>query len=344
MPIPFLQLRRGPSAPSRGCVGLFTSSYVTGWAARAQAPSPGEAGPTFSIRVNGETVGQVQPWLPRPDVPPVVGLAYARGFFFSFPRRLAHGDRIEVLDESGEQVQASPKIYEVASLPTAPGFTEARAAIASMFLSGAGLEIGAFTQPTDLPPEATVEYYDRFSPEVLRKFYDESCGRPLVAPTYFGNAQSLEGLPKGKSFDFIIANHVIEHLEDPIAFLKGLAGALKPAGRLMLIAPNKRFSFDKGRQLTPYDHLLDDHHGGAGRNRMPHFLEWVSSIDGLTGSAADQHARKLESADFSIHFHVWDENAFAGFVVRAAQEFNLGLALLFAYNAHHEMTLILEKI
>lgn len=337
---PFFRFRRRPRSITRGCIGSCTSTYVAGWAGRDTGPPL-----SLSIRVNGRPIGEVTPWLPRPDVTAATGLDYAFGFFFSFPRRLADGDRVEVLNERRAHLGGSPKIYRIVPLPTDLGFVETRASIAAMFLRGAGLEIGAFTQPTDLPSDATIEYYDKFPARIVRQFYDETCGRPLVEPTYYGNAQFLDGIAPQKTFDFIIANHVIEHFEDPISFLKALPTALNAAGRVMLTAPNKRFTFDQGRDLTPFDHLLEDHAlGGAQRNRMSHYVEYVARVHGLTGEAAEALTKQLEGDDFSIHFHVWDETTFVNFVTTAIQSFNLPLALLFAYNAHHEITVILEKI
>ena len=334
----FSDLFKRPVDGLQGHIGPLTSTYIAGWAASDHQQSL-----KLTVRVNGAEVGQVEPWLPRPDATAATGLGYARGFFFSFPRRLADGALVEVINAGGQQLGGSPTTYRIARLPTDLGFTATRASIAAMFIRGVGLEIGAFTQPTDLPPDAVVEYYDRFPADTLRNFYDETCGRPLVEPKYHGNAQYLEGVVPGKAFDFVIANHVIEHFEDPIAFLRALSAALNRSGRVMLIAPNKRFTFDSDRELTTFEHLLDDHFGGAERNRAPHYAEWVARVDRLTGAAAAQRAEQLEKDDFSIYFHAWDENTFASFVIATIQKFSLPLYLLFSYTAHHEITLILEK-
>jgi len=210
-------------------------------------------------------------------------------------------------------------------------------------LHGAGLEIGAFTQPTDIPPDRTVEYYDRFPADVLRTFYDENCGRPLVEPKYHGNAEMLDGVDAGKSFDFLIANHVIEHLEDPIRFLKEIARVLKPGGRALLTAPNKRFSFDQNRELTRFDHLVDDHLGDVKRNRMRHYIEYTEKVEMMTGEAAARKAAQLEAENFSNHFHVWDENTFLEFLMTAVRKFYLPFLLLFTLSANGEISVVLER-
>jgi hypothetical protein len=136
-----------------------------------------------------------------------------------FPRRLSSGDRVEVQHERRVGLVGSPKICEIAPLSTTTGFTEARASIAATCLRRAGLEIGAFTRPTDLSP-----------------------------------------------------------------------------------------------------------------------------VEGLTGRAVARRAAELEGGDFSIHFHVRDENTFVSFITSSIQKFDLPFCLLFTYSANHEVSVIIEKV
>lgn len=47
-----------------------------------------------------------------------------------------------------------------------------------------------------------------------------------------------EALAPGELFDCVVALHVIEHIYDPIAFLRTLAGHLRPGGRIVLATPD----------------------------------------------------------------------------------------------------------
>jgi SAM-dependent methyltransferase len=48
----------------------------------------------------------------------------------------------------------------------------------------------------------------------------------------------LEQLPPGKKFDCIIATHVIEHVYEPLTFLRELASHTKPDGKIVLATPD----------------------------------------------------------------------------------------------------------
>jgi SAM-dependent methyltransferase len=70
-------------------------------------------------------------------------------------------------------------------------------------------------------------------------------GFDLNPTTDSGYAETVQGdvtkLPAGlgdRRFDSIIAGELIEHLEDPYAFLRRLRGLLTPGGHLVLSTPN----------------------------------------------------------------------------------------------------------
>ena len=333
----FCDFLHNPENVAKGWLGDLTSTYLTGWASRGS-----EIPVKLTVRVNGVVQGVVTPWLHRPDVK-AAGFALVSGFFFSFPRRLATGDVVEIVDERRMPLSGSPRTYETPAMAPENGFIRVRAAIAQTFLRGHGLEIGAFTQPTDIPYGVTVHYYDKFPPSILRNLYDENWGRPLVEPNYHGDAQTLAGLPPGARFDFIIANHVIEHLEDPIQFLKALAAFIKPGGRAFLTAPNKKFGFDAHRELTPFEHIARDHKEGASVSRKEHYREWVERVDQLTGEEAARRAEMLDREDFSIHFHVWDEAAFYHFVASAIDKYLIPFTAIFLLNANREIVVVLQR-
>jgi len=141
-------------------------------------------------------------------------------------------------------------------------------------------------------------------------------------------------------FDFIIANHFIEHLVNPIQFLEGCSTILKEDGKLFLTVPDRDHTFDCHRKLTTQKHLWRDYQKGEStisnahmrdflRNKQivdtPHpevaryFLENGLPLDYYNGNKLPLNPFKRERLyDFhrerSIHVHVWNRASFDKFL------------------------------
>jgi 2-polyprenyl-3-methyl-5-hydroxy-6-metoxy-1,4-benzoquinol methylase len=75
---------------------------------------------------------------------------------------------------------------------------------------------------------AAVIGIDRIAPDAASR----------VAGVHFARAD-LHGLPlRAKSFDLVVSFQVIEHLEDPTAYLAAIAGLLRAGGLAILTTPN----------------------------------------------------------------------------------------------------------
>ena len=75
-----------------------------------------------------------------------------------------------------------------------------------------------------------------------------------------------------KSYDYVFASHVIEHLPDPIA---GLAEWTRVARRyVFLVVPHRDRTFDRDRPLTPVEELVERHRGGFASEEDRHWSVW----------------------------------------------------------------------
>jgi len=196
-----------------------------------------------------------------------------------------------------------------AGQPLAPGESihETRRRIASAFLKGDGLEIGALHQPLEIPAIARVKYVDRMTVPELRRHYAELADKPLVETDIIDNGERLATIGEATQ-DFVIANHFIEHCQNPFATFQNLFRVLKPAGILYMAVPDKRFTFDVDRPCTTIEHLLRDYTEGPEWSKRQHFEEWSRLVNKRsTAAEVDEEVRHLLSIDYSIHFHVWTE-------------------------------------
>lgn len=173
------------------------------------------------------------------------------------------------------------------------------------YLEGSGIEIGALhnRMPVDRQ-RATVRYVDRLSLADQRRHYPELAAFEMLEPDIVAEADRLPMLADG-SQDFVIANHLLEHLPDPIGALQEWYRLLKGGGVLFLALPDKRLTFDRDRPRTTLAHLLADQGDRGAGSRIGHFEEYSRLVHKKTGAELDADVANLLAADYSIHFHVW---------------------------------------
>jgi SAM-dependent methyltransferase len=192
-----------------------------------------------------------------------------------------------------------------------------RRKVSARFLSGRGVEIGALHSPLWVSSRAQVTYVDRLAVEDLRRHYPELDGSELCRVDVIDDGERLLQFADA-SLDFVIANHMLEHCENPLGAMRNHLARVRPGGILYYAVPDKRFTFDVDRPLTDFEHLVRDDQEGPAWSRWGHFLEWSRLVDKAgDDSAAEAHARELMEKGYSIHFHVWDDERFRA-ILRAA--------------------------
>lgn len=177
--------------------------------------------------------------------------------------------------------------------------------IATTYLSGSGIEIGALHNPLAVPAGVKVRYLDRMSVEDLRRHYPELEFEPLTPVDIIDDGERLSTLDEATQ-DFVIANHFLEHCENPLEALKNMIRVLRPGGVLYLAVPDKRFTFDRDRPVTPLEHISKDFVEGPEQSRRQHYEEWVNHSERkMDRSGKEQKTKELMDQRYSIHFHVW---------------------------------------
>jgi SAM-dependent methyltransferase len=191
---------------------------------------------------------------------------------------------------------------------------EAKRRRLAAWLRGEGIEVGALNNPLWVHPHAHVRYVDRLPIDEQRRQYPELADRPLAPVDVLGNAQDLSGFGDA-SLDFVIANHLLEHLEDPIAGLLEFQRVLKPGGVVYLALPDQRLTFDRNRELTSVEHLVRDHDDGGTTSRRDHYLDWAHNVVGVRPEDLESWLEAMMAQQYSIHFHCWQPDTFLEFFV-----------------------------
>jgi len=207
--------------------------------------------------------------------------------------------------------------------------------------TGFGIEIGALHHPAKVRKGVQVKYVDRLSVEKLREQYPELNKMQLVEADVIADGETLE--PVGNlTQDFVIANHFLEHCQNPISAMENMLRVLKKKGILFVSIPDKRYTFDINRPITPYDHLVRDYTEGPEVSRRQHFEEWVRLANKVTDDFEfERQVKHLMEINYSIHFHVWTETEMIDFFLKQKSTHDFEIEL-FSRNIN-EMIFVLRK-
>lgn len=183
-----------------------------------------------------------------------------------------------------------------------------RPALARQFLRGSGLEIGALWNPLRVPRSVAVTYVDRLDLPALREHYPELRDKPLVPVDVIDDGETLASIATG-SQNFLIANHFLEHAQDPIGTLGRHLEILKPGGILFLGVPEQRWTFDRDRPTTTLEHLHRDHEEGPSWSYLDHVREVGRVTLRLAGEELEAYVAHVQATDYRVHFHVWTRDS-----------------------------------
>jgi len=219
-----------------------------------------------------------------------------------------------------------------------------RSVIAKRFLKGEGIEIGALHHPLKLPANASVKYVDRLSNSELRIHYPELSNCDIVEVDIIDDGEKLSTI-QSDSLDFIVANHMLEHCENPIGTIRHHLKHIKRNGIIYYAVPDKIHSFDNKRKLTPFEHLIHDDQNGDGiESREKHYEEWVKYLCDIEDAGeAFETKKKLMFMNYSIHFHVWNYNGFQEFIESTNKYLNEPFDVLLFESNDTEIITVLKK-
>jgi SAM-dependent methyltransferase len=136
--------------------------------------------------------------------------------------------------------------------------------------AGSGLEIGPLDSPLVRAEHAEVRYADVLDQEGLRRHF---AGDPNVAPDEIpaidfvlsgpdGAFRLAESVTERAAFDWVVASHVVEHVPDLLGWLEDIASLCVDDGRLALVVPDRRYTFDIHRAQTSVGQIIETHELG----------------------------------------------------------------------------------
>jgi SAM-dependent methyltransferase len=212
-----------------------------------------------------------------------------------------------------------------------------REQLATKYMHGCGLEIGAGHNPFPNPNNSDVVYVDRCTREDLLSYFPKETQNLIPETDIVADGFNLN--PNNyHCISYVVSSHVLEHTPRPAAALDNWLSVIDSGGYIIGAVPNKDHTFDRDRTITTWEDLTM---GNLQQFRLKQFTEWYSVIDKISGPALDQAVKAAEASDAHIHFPVWDYNAFDEFIKTYAKTRNVELIELAP--AGFEMFFVLRK-
>lgn len=232
-----------------------------------------------------------------------------------------------------------------------------RMLLAQWYLRGEGLEIGAQSSPLRLPSRAKAKYVDVISREEIIRQFPNLNPKKVVQVDIISDGFTLGGIGDNQ-FDFVIANHVLEHSANPIGTLSNWTRVLKPGGVLFCSVPLKNRSFDKGRNLTAWDHMADDFRAYSEKDEkrvekinLQHYEEWLDHSEPeilkrppISGLERERRIEKMLSEKEEIHFHTFDRKSFRELLTNVSRIIGIPLEVVSVFQSRIEVISIAKKV
>lgn len=187
-------------------------------------------------------------------------------------------------------------------------------------LSGEGVEIGAFEHPARVPKACRVRYADVLTPQQAAERFPEIDASRLVPIDYVVDldVDGLAGIASG-SLDFVIACHVIEHVANPGRLVSEMVRVVKVGGHVVIAAPDKDHTFDRGRSVTPLATLERYFRSGRPPVGPDDYREMIGTAhpELIGAEPARVDAALAAFHRRREHFSVWTAAGFREFLVAA---------------------------
>lgn len=143
-----------------------------------------------------------------------------------------------------------------------------------------------------------------------KKCSDYIVDNKVLGNVYIEDAVNMAGV-LSENYDFLLSSNNLEHIANPLKALMEFRRVLKKNGVLVLIVPDKRFTFDHNRKYTLKEHIFDDYNADVGEDDLTHLSEITLYHDYDMDVACGGREKFLERAmnnvsNRCLHHHVFN--------------------------------------
>lgn len=137
-------------------------------------------------------------------------------------------------------------------------------------------------------------------------YNEKSIGRMIIA-----EATDLKVL-SNQSYDFVLSSNNLEHVANPMKAIFEFKRITRLGGYILVLVPNKYYSFDHCRPYTSYQHIYDDYKSNVSEYDMSHLpeIEKLHDYDMDIGCGGEERFLTRAKKNFEnrcLHHHVFSQ-------------------------------------
>lgn len=134
-------------------------------------------------------------------------------------------------------------------------------------------------------------------------------GDDILGKQYICDATDMH-IIKDESYDFLLSSNNLEHIANPLKALKEFVRVVKVGGNIVILVPNKKYTFDHAREDTSFEHILSDYENNINEGDLTHLNEIIKlhdlTMDKAAGSKNEFIERCYKNYDNRcLHHHVF---------------------------------------
>jgi predicted SAM-dependent methyltransferase len=216
--------------------------------------------------------------------------------------------------------------------------------IAREYCKGEGIEIGGLH--SRLQVNAKVKNLDYMDTKRLKEKYknDKNINlNDLWEVDIVSQAWDLSKI-ESNSLDFVMSSHVLEHLPNPGVAIQEWIRAVKPGGTVFFIVPDMRFTFDKDRNLTHVDALLEKYKSRTQKVPYDTYEEFSILTNGKVGKTkreiTKESIQRMYDDQANIHVHTFTEDSIRNFCDILSKVVGFKVKMVKRFDMHINVVLI----
>jgi predicted SAM-dependent methyltransferase len=125
-----------------------------------------------------------------------------------------------------------------------------------------------------------------------------------------------------QSYDFMLSSHVLEHVANPLKAVYEFFRILKPTGKLIIVIPDAKNTFDHKRPINTLEHIVHDYQSQVDESDSTHFDEVLSLHDLTMDDGFDTFDDFKSCVENNVvtrcvHHHVFDLALAVGVIEKA---------------------------